>query len=469
MPTAPSENREAFRDSIGTISEDGKRLHIHPKRAKGRFTTWRQRLSYGLLALLFAGPWLRIGGMPFLQLDVLHRRFILLGQVFWPQDFHLLVILMLLGVLAVALFTVALGRLFCGWICPQTIFMEHVFRRIEYWVDGDRNAQIRLQNMPWNAEKIRKRLIKNALFAAISFAISNTFLMYLIGTDAWKRLAQEGPDQHTGGFTAILIFTGVFFFVFAWFREQVCLIVCPYGRLQGVLLDRNSLVIAYDRVRGESRAPVHKGEDRTAAGKGDCVDCSLCVQVCPTGIDIRNGTQLECINCTACIDVCDEVMEKTHRPTGLIRYASEANIAEKKPFVYTPRLRAYTVLLAALVVLMGALLFLRLQVEATVLRAPGQTFQIHDTAYTNLYTYKLINKSGREGVLSMALPEGAPGTLQWIGPSAQRANAKGMAQGSFFLWLPKSDVHGSKNKVNLVVYLDGVEVDRISTQFYGPR
>ena len=469
MSTPTSDNREAFRDSIGTISADGKRLHLHPKRATGKFTTWRQRVSYLLLAFLFAGPWLRVGGMPLLQLDVLHRRFILLGQVFWPQDFHLLVILMLLSVLAVALFTIALGRLFCGWICPQTIFMEHVFRRIEYWIDGDRSAQIKLQNQPWNAEKIRKRLLKNTLFALVSFAVSNTFLMYLIGTDAWLQLGEEGPAKHRGGFAAIVIFTGVFFFVFAWFREQVCLIVCPYGRLQGVLLDRNSLVIAYDRVRGEERAPLHKGEDRAAAGKGDCVDCGLCVQVCPTGIDIRNGTQLECINCTACIDACEEVMLKTHQDPGLIRFASEANIAEKKPFTYTPRLKAYTVLLAALSILMAALLFLRLKVEATVLRAPGQTFQVHDTAYTNLYTYKLINKSGRDGVLSMALPKDAPGSIQWIGPSAQKADAKGMTKGSFFLWLSKKEVHGSKNKVELVVFLDGVEVDRIRTQFYGPR
>lgn len=293
---------QSFRDHIGTITEDGKRNHLHPKKVKGRFTTYRRGVAWFLLALLFGLPWLSIQGLPVIQLDVVHRRFVLFGQVFWPQDFYLLMLTMLLGVLAVVVFTVAYGRIFCGWICPQTIFMEHVFRRIEYWIDGDRNAQIKLRQSPWTWEKIQKRLLKNGIFLVISFAIANTFLMYFIQSKGWLTIVTDGPAAHPGGFAGIWIFTGVFFFVFSWFREQVCLIVCPYGRLQGVLLDRNSIVIAYDRIRGELRGRFRKNEDRTAAGKGDCIDCELCVAVCPTGIDIRNGTQLECTNCTACID-----------------------------------------------------------------------------------------------------------------------------------------------------------------------
>src|SRR5690606_24115217 len=219
----------------------------------------------------------------------------------------------------------------------QTIFMEMVFRRIEYWIDGDRGAQMRLDKQPWNAEKIRKRTLKWFIFAVISFLIANVFLAYIIGSDRLLQYVWDGPMAHLNTLASLSIFTGVFYFVFAWFREQVCIIACPYGRLQGVLLDNKSIIVAYDYKRGEKevgRAKFKKNEDREASGKGDCIDCFQCVHVCPTGIDIRNGTQLECVNCTACIDACNSIMEAVNLPKGLIRYASEENIEKKAKFEF---------------------------------------------------------------------------------------------------------------------------------------
>lgn len=460
---------EAFRDRIGTISEDGRRNFLYPKKTKGRFTTYRQIVAYTLVGLLFLMPWLRINGLAVLQIDVLNQRFILLGQIFWPQDFHLLFLGMLVLILGISLFTVAYGRIFCGWVCPQTIFMEHVFRRIEYWIEGDRNQQIRLNNAPWTADKIRKRVLKNGLFLGISFVISNTFLMYIIGTGEWLSIVSHGPQAHLSGFIGIWLFTGVFFFVFAWFREQVCLIVCPYGRLQGVLLDKNSLVIAYDRIRGEFRSRFRKSEDRESAGKGDCIDCDLCVQVCPTGIDIRNGTQLECINCTACIDACDTVMDGMKKPRGLIRFASENEISEGKPMRFTTRMKAYGVILVALVAIWLSLLLFRSPIEATILRAPGQLMQDRGEQVSNLYTFKVINKGNDIADLGFRMldPEGA--SLQHIGSDQWAIEPLELAQGSMFVLLPKENLRGAETKVNIGVFLNGELVDEIRIRFYGPR
>ena len=332
-----------------------------------------------LLIFLFAAPFIKINGNQFLMFNILERRFNIFGFPFWPQDFYLFVISMIIGVVFVTLFTVAFGRIFCGWICPQTIFMEMVFRRIEYWIDGDRGKQIKLKKQPWNAEKIRKRLLKWFIFLVISFAIANVFLAYLIGGDKVLQYIVEGPSSHLGTLFPLLIFTAVFYFVFAWFREQVCIIACPYGRLQGVLLDNKSIVVAYDHKRGEAengRKKWRNNEDRQALGYGDCIDCFQCVHVCPTGIDIRNGTQLECVNCTACIDECDDIMEKVDLEKGLIRYASEAEIEKKEPFKLTARMKGYIAVLIILIGVLTGMLFLRNDVEATVLRLPGNCMSI---------------------------------------------------------------------------------------------
>ncbi|WP_339652267.1 cytochrome c oxidase accessory protein CcoG, partial [uncultured Salegentibacter sp.] len=391
------ENQEKFRDKIATADDQGKRLWVFPKKPSGKFYEYRKYVSYVLLILLFAAPFVKINGNQFMMFNILERRFNIFGFPFWPQDFHIFVIMMVIGVVFIILFTVAFGRIFCGWFCPQTIFMEMVFRRIEYWIEGDRGKQMRLEKQKWDSEKIRKRSLKWFLFFVISFLIANVFLAYLIGSDRLIQYVTDGPLNHLSTFISLLIFTAVFYFVFAWFREQVCVIACPYGRLQGVLLDNKSIVVAYDHKRGEKekgRAKFKKNENRAETGKGDCIDCFQCVQVCPTGIDIRNGTQLECINCTACIDACDSMMEAVDLPKGLIRYASEENIEKKAKFRFTPRLKGYSIVLGILTAVLVGMLFIRSEVEARILRLPGQLYERKaDNVVSNVFTYKLVNKT----------------------------------------------------------------------------
>lgn len=458
-----------FRDQIGTIDESGKRKFIYPRKTNGKFTNYRRIASYILLAILVITPFIQINGRPFMMFNVLERKFILFGQIFWPEDFFLAVLAMLIGVLFIAVFTVAFGRLFCGWVCPQTIFMEHVFRRIEYWIEGDRNQQMRLANMPWNAEKIRKRALKNGVFFAISFGVSNIFMMYIISQPEWWKIVSDNPANHIGGLFSILIFSGVFFFIFAWFREQVCIMVCPYGRLQSVLLDRNSIVIAYDYIRGEIRSKFKKSEDRAAVGKGDCIDCNQCVEVCPTGIDIRNGTQLECINCTACMDACDTVMDKIKRPRGLIRYDSENNIANKTKKIFTARVIAYLGVLAVLITLFSFLLASRTDVEAIILRTPGQLFQkVDDNTFSNVYNYKMVNKTTEDLTLEVKLLKPKGGRLEMVGGSNINVTKGELAEGAMIIFLTRDQLEGRNTEVHLGVFKDGVMIDEEETNFNGP-
>ena len=462
-----------FRDSIATVTEEGKRAWIYPKKPSGRYYEYRKWVSYVLLAFLFSAPFIKVNGNQFLLFNVLERRFNIFGFPFWPQDFHLVVISMITGVVFVALFTVGFGRLFCGWMCPQTIFMEMVFRRIEYWIDGDRGAQIRLQKAPWNSKKIRKRLLKWSVFFIISFLIANVFLAYLIGSDKLLRYISDGPMAHLGTMVPLLIFTSVFYFVFAWFREQVCIIACPYGRLQGVLLDEKSIVVAYDHKRGESengRKKFRKGEDRNALGFGDCIDCFQCVHVCPTGIDIRNGTQLECVNCTACIDECDHIMERINRQKGLIRYASEQEISAKKKFRFTARMKGYAAVLTILVGLLVGMLFLRNDLEANIYRLPGQLYERKaDNIISNVFTYKLVNKTTKdiENVRFKLLSH--KGQIRMVAVDAFHVPAQDLAEGTLFIEINNSALTGNKDNLKIGVYSGNELIETTNTQFLAPR
>jgi cytochrome c oxidase accessory protein FixG len=465
---------ETFRDSIGTLTEDGKRAWVYPKKPSGRYYEKRKIVSYGLIAFLFIAPFIKVGGNQFLMFNVLERRFNIFGFPFWPQDFYLFVISMLIGVIFIALFTVAFGRIFCGWICPQTIFMEMVFRRIEYWIDGDRKKQRKLDRQKWDAEKIKKRLFKWFIFLIISFLIANVFLAYLIGSDKLIRYITEGPFKHTSTLIPLAIFTAVFYFVFAWFREQVCIIACPYGRLQGVLLDNKSIVVAYDHKRGEhdnGRKKFRKNEDREALGHGDCIDCLQCVNVCPTGIDIRNGTQLECINCTACIDECDHIMESINLPKGLIRYASEDEIEKKKKFEFTPRLKGYTAVLFILTGVLIGMLMLRTDLEARVLRLPGQLYEHKEgNIISNVFTYKLINKTTDTiSNVSFKLRK-YKGEIKLVSTSDDFVvPAQGAAEGTLFIEIDKSELSGDKNKLMIEVYNGNELIETTTVNFLGPR
>ena len=465
---------ESFRDSIGTIDEKGKRAWVFPKKPSGKFYKYRKWVSYFLLAFLLLAPFVKINGNQFLMFNVLQRRFNIFGFPFWPQDFYLFVISMLIGVVFITLFTVAFGRIFCGWICPQTIFMEMVFRRIEYWIEGDRGKQIKLSKQPWNAEKIRKKGLKLVVFLLISFIISNVFLAYLIGSDKLIQYITDGPFSHLNTLFSLLIFTAVFYFVFAWFREQVCIIACPYGRLQGVLLDTKSIVVAYDHKRGESengRKKFRKNEDTEALGFGDCIDCFQCVHVCPTGIDIRNGTQLECVNCTACIDECDHIMESINLPKGLIRYASEDNIEKKEPFKFTARIKGYIAVLSILIGLLIGMLFLRNDVEATVLRLPGQLFEHKaDNIISNVYTYKLINKTTKEIENVSIKLLSHKGTLKLVSANNNFVvPSRGISQGTLFVEINNAILNGDRNKIKIGIYANGELIETTTANFLGPR
>ncbi|PJB11986.1 MAG: cytochrome c oxidase accessory protein CcoG [Flavobacteriales bacterium CG_4_9_14_3_um_filter_40_17] len=466
-------SKNKFRDKISTIDEKGNRSWIYVKKVRGKFFKYRTILSWFLIAFLVLAPFVKVKGHQFLMFNVLERRFNIFGFPFWPQDFHLFVISMIIAVIFVAFFTVAFGRLFCGWVCPQTIFLEMVFRKIEYWIEGDKGAQIRLDKEPWHFEKIRKKLSKWMLFFVISFFVANIFLAYLIGGDKLIETITDNPKSHMETLFSLLIFTALFYFVFAWFREQVCIIACPYGRLQGVLLDDKSIVVAYDYKRGEKeagRGKYKKNEDRIASGKGDCIDCFQCVHVCPTGIDIRNGTQLECVNCTACIDACDEMMTHVGLPNGLIRYTSELEISKNEPFRFTNRMKGYSVVLTLLFAVFFAMLVSRNSVEANLLRLPGQLYQRMDNnIISNVFTYKIINKTMEDIENVHFKLSSGEGIIKEVTGKPIHVSGNSLQQGTLFIQLKESKLQDEKTKLKIDVYSGNKKIETTSTTFMGPR
>lgn len=465
------DEKGSFRDSIGTLNEDGDRKWVYPKKPSGKFYNRRTVVSYLLLVVLFGAPFVTIDGEPLLLFNVIDRKFVIFGQIFWPQDFFLFVIAMLTSIVFIILFTTVFGRIFCGWVCPQTIFLEMVFRKVEYWIEGDWRKQKKLDKLPWNAEKIRKKGLKNFLFILISIIIAHTFLSYIIGVEEVNRLLTSSPKENISGFVAMVIFTSLFYGVFARFREQACIIACPYGRLQGALLDNKSIVVAYDFVRGEStngRSKFRKNEDRAEAGKGDCIDCKACVDVCPTGIDIRNGTQLECVNCTACIDACDDIMDSINLPQGLIRYASIENIEKKEPFKFTPRLIAYSAVLGLLMSGMVVLLTLRSPIEATILRSQGTTFQkVEGGKLQNLYTYKIINKTKEEIYVDFEVEGDKTATIKLVG-NAPVVPPGGSSEGAMFVIINDADVVSYKTDLKINLIDKENTLTTVKTSFLGP-
>ncbi|MFZ4708029.1 MAG: cytochrome c oxidase accessory protein CcoG [Bacteroidales bacterium] len=462
------EEFDDFRDRQSTIAEDGNRVWVYPKQPKGKLYDYRKLTSVLLLAVLFGLPFIKVHGDPLLLFNILERKFIVFGVMFYPQDFHLFVLSMIAFIVFVVLFTVIFGRIFCGWICPQTIFMEFLYRPIEYWIEGNNNQQRKLDESPLNFNKIWRKGLKHFFFFLISFITAHFFLAYITGIDHVFELIADGPKTHLAGFAALIIFSVVHYFVFAKLREQVCIIICPYGRMQGVLLDRNSIVISYDYKRGEPRGKYNPLEERKSNGKGDCVECGSCQAVCPTGIDIRNGTQLECINCTACIDACNSVMRRVKKPEGLIRYASERTIADKTKLKFNIRILFYSVVLAGLLSLIAFLFSIRTDIESTILRQKGTMFQEYDSLhYSNIYMIQVINKTRKTLQVDLKLDE-PEGKIQLIGgPFVVKEGEVGEAQ--FLVLIKKSELKSSNTKVEFEVMSGGEEMDEIKSTFVGPE
>lgn len=455
-----------FRDHLATVDEQGKRKWIYATKPSGKLFNIRKALSYFYFIAFFGLPFIQVNGRPFLMFNVPETKFILFGKVFWPQDFFIFGLIMVTAVLFIVLFTAAFGRLFCGWACPQTIFMEMLFRRIEFAILGNANQQRMLKKAPWSTEKMIKVSAKHIAFFALSFVIGNFFLAYIIGMPALVEIIKGPVTEHLGGLSAMLIFSGVFYGVYSYFREQVCTVVCPYGRLQSVLLDKNSMIVAYDYKRGEPRGNFKAAAP--GAELGDCIDCFKCVTVCPTGIDIRNGVQMECVGCTACIDACNEVMDKIGKPRGLIRYASENAIAEGKPLRFTGRMKLYTGLCLTFVILISALLYTRKDIGATIIRTPGMLYQERGAdSISNLYNIKLVNKTVSNIPLEIKL-EAMNGEIQIIGGSHINIAKEGQGAGSFFVILPREKIHKRKTEIDLGLYAEGKRISVITTNFLGP-
>ena len=491
--------QESFRDSVATISKEGKRNFINPKKPNGKLYNLRSWFTLVYLLIFFSLPFVKLHGEPLLLLNILERKFIIFGLIFWPQDFFIFGIATVTFIVFVILFTVVFGRVFCGWACPQTIFMEMIFRKIEYWIDGDATQQKNLKKMPWNAEKIKKRSLKLVIFFSLSFIIANFFLAYIVGMDELLDYV-EHPADNVGTLASLMLFTTIFFFVYWWFREQACIVVCPYGRLQGVLLDKNSIVVAYDYKRGEPRAKPGKGakakkpqpvanscdgcsssscssREQVAVPapvfnldlKGDCIDCFACVRVCPTGIDIRNGTQLECVNCTACIDACDAIMTSINKPTGLIRYASENSIKEGVQLKFTNRIKAYTAILALLIGLLVFLMVSRKDLDATLMRTAGMTYtSLPDGRISNLYSLKMANKSHKDIPVSLRL-ENLPGEIEVINNANPVIKKEDYTTLQFFVKLKRNEVKNWKTPVVIGLYDSTKKIKTITANFIGPE
>lgn len=386
-----------------SIQSDGRRMKLRIGDVKGFFTRWRTVLFWLLIAFYAAVPLIQVNGAPLLFLDILHRRFFILGQTFNAQDAYLLWPLLAGGLLLLFIATALLGRVWCGYACPQTVFLEAVFRKLERWIEGPKHAQLALARSPWGPRRLGLLLLKHALYLVAALAVAHIFISYFVSWDQLKQWVQDDPREHWVAFVWMACITGGLYFDFAWFREQTCMLLCPYGRLQSALSDDDTVTVSYDFKRGEPR-----GKAGTIDA-GDCVNCLRCVDVCPTGIDIREGLQMECVACASCIDACDDIMARLKRPQGLIRYDSLNGVLGKPKRWFRPRIVLYLGLLLMFSGLGYWILNGRKPFEATLIRQQGLPYVQDGTKLRNLYLLHLVNKTPdtSEFSIQMVLPQTA--------------------------------------------------------------
>lgn len=452
---------------LPTLNEDGSRRWIRPKPSPGAFYTRRRILAYVLMVVFFGIPYVRVGGKPLVLLDVPRREFTIAGATFLPTDTLLLMLLMASILIAIFLLTALFGRVWCGWACPQTVYMEFLFRPIERFFEGGRSGSLELDRRGGRGQVNPRRLAKYATYGLLSLFLAHTFLAYFVGVDQLAVWVRRSPVEHPTSFAVMALTAAAIMLDFTWFREQTCLVACPYGRFQSVLLDKKSLIVAYDYNRGEPRA---KGRARSA-GAGDCIDCGACVLTCPTGIDIRDGLQMECIHCTQCADACDEIMRKVDRPTGLIRYSSRAALEAGRTTVR--KLRPRTVLYpAAFALAFGgfvATLATRRPADVTVLRGLGAPYLIEtDGRIANQLRVKITNRSNAAQRYTIAVDSIAPGAM--IAPRNPLPVAAGETEVSdLFVTLPPAAFHDGERTVFVRISDEGTYREVVPFRLVGPE
>ena len=451
--------------SLGSIHSDGSKKILHPADVSGRFTRLRRAVAAVLLIVYVSLPWIPVNGFPAVFLDVQERRFHFFGLTLATQD--LWVFFFLISGLGFSLFFVTslLGRVWCGWTCPYTVFLEHLFRRVERLIDGDAPARRQLDAAPWSPKKITKRVVKHTLYILMATGIAHVFLSYFISIKGLYAMMQLSPQAHATAFGVVVFLTVALYFCFSWFREQFCVIMCPYGRMQSALVDDNSINIGYDRKRGEPRGKV------TDPGAGACINCNRCVQVCPTGIDIRNGLQLECIGCAACVDACDDIMTKVGRDTGLIRYASLKQLNGGKTRLIRARTIFYTVM-----TILGASVFAyrASHIEpmfANAMRmSSGSAFNLFNGSIRNQFMVRVINKRNQPSSYTVSVEGDVPKELQIAGnETAIQLPAQGEDLKSLVFSLPQSFyTKPLKMVVRVTETATGNSVTTMPIEFVGP-
>jgi len=452
------EEPRTFRDRPINISDTGHRNWIYAKQPKGIWYTRRTIVAWLAISFLVLAPFVKINGNPLMLFDIANRKFSLFGQLIWAQDSYLLAIIMAVTVVFIVLFTVIYGRIWCGWACPQTIFLEMVYRRIEYLFEGNYRKGKNQKEM--SSQVFFRKLGKHAVFILISILITNVFLNWIIGPERLWAIITEPIHKHLVGFFLMLGLSIFYYWIYAFFREQVCTMICPYGRLQGVLLDSKSISVTYDYKRGEPRGP---------KSTGDCIDCNQCISVCPTGIDIKNGSQLECINCTACIDECNIVMKKINKPKNLIRFDSVHGIETGKHSVMNARTYAYSAVLGILICALVITIFNRKPIETTILRVSGSIYQkVDSVTYSNLYLLKIINKTQADKNLQIRIIHPASGKIQLV-TGQSLLKSQGKLESIAIVNLNTKDLTGKSTPIEVGIYEGETLLKSYITNFLGPE